>query len=160
MYIIPETAGTSAVYDFCLKWLKVLSLREYDSACEMLGPDEGDEHWTPQGIQRSIETVGLHVDREGEGFCVTPPESATDDDGLCASMGEACRQEEFAIEVHPCYPIQVMWLLVPNLEKPWLVGSVRLFYPINGRWSDLSSSFSIRKVVGGLAFELRYIDIM
>ena len=118
MYIINSNSGSAEVYRFCLEWLRVLSAQDYETALEMLGPDEGEGRWTPERIQRGIETVGLYVDREGQSFRVTDPDLATDEEDLRSCMGPVCREEDFSIDIHHLFPIQVDWLLTSNPEKP------------------------------------------
>ena len=177
--IFPKT--NEAVLEFVLEWVDLLAAREIEKALKlirnrerprklygfqkfqaMLGLKEKPAPfiYTPDWISKAISGYG-NVD-EPKDFWVTDPTSPTGNSARKALENEAARNDDDETEsfVHPLYPIAVYWYRDASDEVGEYLGFVHLDYPLNGKWSDLSSVFDIYAVDGGVTLELERIEVM
>lgn len=158
MHLISTSRDASEVFAFCESWLLCLSQRDFHSACEMIVPD-GRYQWSPDTIERLITNYGrLEPQRSGRRCAVTPPDSAT---GL-PSLGRLQVDEDDDVcagQVHSRYPFAVYWYLDGPSQKGSF-GWLHIDYPLDGKWSDLSSIFDIVPRSDRYGLDLERIEVM
>ena len=157
MHLIPPDRSAHDVFEFCQRWLACLARKDYEAACGMLVPSEPTP-WTPLKVEHLISNYG-QLGNPGKlpAASVTPPESAVGEISLDSLLDPD--DDEIEGEVHSRYPFAVYWFLT-GPSAIGAVGSVRIDYPLDGEWSDLSSEFDIIPQEGGLGFQLERIEIM
>ena len=115
------------------EWVLLASRGDFEDAQQLLiVPPE--PYWTPEFIQKVVNGYG---DPERSlGYKITSPDMATDPD---CTMRRECEMY--------------------SNEELGEVGEIVYSLPLNGQWSDLTASFSVIGVPGGMALALDDIHV-
>jgi hypothetical protein len=144
------------IYRFCETWVSLLSAGLYESAAAALWHSD-DYRWTGQQLRRAVETFGLITEAPNASVQISSYESASGE-----SPRETLRCDVqlpgVIYSVHPRWPILVKRPL-DTTSGSLVVAEVFLYYAVNGRWSNLSSTLSMRKVPAGIVCELETVDV-
>jgi hypothetical protein len=158
MRLISTSQDAVEAFAFCEAWLECLARRDFGAACDLIVPD-GHYPWTPELIERLITNYG-HTEplRSGRRCTVTSPVLAAGIPSL-SSLRVAEDDDICTGQVHSRFPFAVYWFLDGPSQKGAL-GWLHLDYPLDGKWSDLSSIFDIVPRSGQYAFDLERIEVM
>jgi hypothetical protein len=158
MLLLSRRPPADEVFAFCEQWLTHLSGGRYREAHGMLLP-HSQRRWTPELIEQVISNYGtLPPDGRRGTFRVTAFDTAggaPDVKRLRVDPGD----DTCSGEVHPRYPFAVYQFL-HGPSRRGSVGRVHLDYPLNGRWSDLSTTFDMIPCGDGLGLGLIGIEVM
>lgn len=160
MLLLSKNPTSTEVFAWCERWLACLRDGDYAAAHAMIYPDS-EWNWTPALIEELISNHGtLNPDPSGHRFRVTDPGEAT---GLHPNTLTSLRVDpddpvlNMTGDVHPRFPFAVMW---PRNPQGRSLGEVHIDYPLDGKWSCLSSTFAILPLAEKLALDLERIEVM
>ena len=160
MVLLSKNPPAIEVFAWCERWLACLSDGDYAAAYGMIYADS-QWQWTPTIIEELIANHGtLDPDPSGHRYRATPPGAAT---GLHPGQLTSLRVDpddpalNLTGEVHPRFPFSVVWYRDPQGRS---LGEVLIDYPLDGKWSHLSSTFDILPLEEGLALDLERIEVM
>lgn len=158
MLLLLKNPAATEVFAWCERWLAHLSDGNYLAAHAMIVPDS-QWKWTPKLIEELIANYGtLDPDPLGHRYRVTPPETAIGKvylDSLRVDPNDPVLN--MTGEVHPRFPFAVVWYRKPGGRA---LGEVHIDYPLDGKWSHLSSTFDVLPWGEGLALDLERIEVM
>jgi hypothetical protein len=138
--VVLSARTDAAVLALIERWVALLVEERFEDAMAMLGPSAT---WTPELLATVIRNYGSVEPRDdGRRFAVTP---------ISTAVGEGPRFE-------------VMWLDRPLTNRldyaPNLLGHARYDLPLDGQWSDVTSTFEILALPEGAVLALDDVHVM
>ena len=139
MLTLPSNATDADLLAAVRTWVDLLAAGEYAQAQALLVRVEKERNWPPARVAEVVAAYKPSPQTRAEGAArVTSVHTARVADFLprhaVSRWGPGCR--------------------------PGVVGDIHFDLPINGAWSDLMATFLFRRVPGGLALELWYLDVV
>jgi hypothetical protein len=147
------------------EWVNLLIEKRYQDACAFIRNGTGARHWTPELIATLLENYGSRTSwHDGEVFEVTsleeakanPPKHLPPRHDVHRWREDDSEGEVWLLKEGRRIPIPISDLPA----QPDYLGYVWFDLPLNGYWSDLTTTFDVCVLNDQIVLELNDIHVM